>query len=103
LLYVKICLLKHDLKNIGLVRPKVLILLPFRESARRVVDLMIKLLFSKDSTSSRGASVLKKKRFDDEFGTADEADAISGGRKPEDFYQTFAGNTDDGFKVRWTS
>ena len=80
------------------MRPKILILLPFRESARRVVDLMVKLLFSKDST--RGGAVLKKKRFEEEFGTADEAEQITGGRKADDFYQTFAGNIDDGFKVR---
>ena len=56
------------------------------------------MFYSKDS--NRG-SVLKKKRFDDEFGSGveDETPAASG-RKPDDYYKTFAGNTDDGFKVR---
>ena len=50
---------------------------------------------------------MKKKRFDDEFGSGD--DVIDGevpvatGRKSEDYYKTFAGNSDDGFKVRNTT
>lgn len=84
-----------NLRDQGLVRPKVLIIVPFRESARRIVDLMIKLLFNKDSTSG---TVMKKKRFDDEFGV-DEGEVVTTGRKPEDFYQIFAGNIDDGFKL----
>jgi len=45
---------------------------------------------------------MKKKRFDDEFGSGDDAadeGGVATGRKPEDYYKTFAGNTDDGFKV----
>jgi Utp25, U3 small nucleolar RNA-associated SSU processome protein 25 len=34
-----------SLRDQGLVRPKILMLVPFRESARRIVEIMIKLLF----------------------------------------------------------
>ncbi len=99
----------------GLVRPKVLIVVPFKESARRIVDLMIRLLFGKDQGKS---TIMKRGKFDDEFGT--EKDAVTGsGNKPgmsylivslrqmpklnfllsDDFYRTFTGNIDDGFKV----
>lgn len=91
-------------------------MVPFKESARKIVDLMIQLLFGKDLGKS---TIMKKGKFDDEFGT--EKDAVPGsGNKPggiysritqirnlakfnfifsDDFYRTFMGNIDDGFKV----
>lgn len=84
-----------NLRDQGLVRPKILIVVPFKESARRIVQIMIKLLFNKDS--SRG-TIMKKKKFDEEFGVEEE-EATSGGNKPDDYYKTFSGNIDDGFKL----
>jgi len=64
----------------GLVRPKILIVVPFKESCRRIVDLMILLLFGKDLAKS---TVMKKSKFDEEFGT--EKDVVQGsGNKPGD-------------------
>ena len=70
----------------------------FLESARRVVSAMSKLLFSQ----IKGGNVSNKKRFDQDFGTEEEIVAKSKkktGNKPEDFYQTFSGDVDDGFKI----
>ncbi len=40
------CLIFSDYRDQGLTRPKVLIVLPFRNEALRVVDLMAKLLMT---------------------------------------------------------
>ena len=37
-----------EFRDQGLTRPKVLIVVPFRESARRIVDMMIQLLNPSD-------------------------------------------------------
>lgn len=50
----------------GLVRPKVLILCPFRKTAMRIVDMMTRLLFGTDSKKL----VTNRKRFVKEFGGA---------------------------------
>lgn len=86
-----------NVRDQGLCRPKVLIVVPFKESARRVVDLMAKLMFGR----VKGGNVANKKRFDEDFGT--ELKGLgkikASGHKPDDFYETFCGDTDDGFKL----
>ena len=52
---------------------------------------MSKLLFPVE----KGGNVAHRKRFDEEF-WAPEAER---GNKPDDFYHTFSGNIDDGFKI----
>jgi U3 small nucleolar RNA-associated protein 25 len=77
----------------GLVRPKVLILLPFRDSAFRVVNLLIQLL-----SPQLGSRVMNHKRYLDEFGGNSYVFSQKH-PKPEDFEHTFAGNTDDNFRL----
>ena len=93
---------KADAANVrdqGLVRPKILIVVPFKESARRVVNLMGKLLFGQ----FKGGCIANKQRFDQDFGTEIEVKNLKElketGKKPDDYYDTFCGNTDDGFKL----
>lgn len=74
----------------GLTRPKVLIVLPFRDSALKVVQMMMKLL------SDREYTVTSKKRFESEYGS--EID-LKKGLKPDDFEATFDGNIDDKFRI----
>ena len=69
----------------GLVRPRVLILLPFRSSALRVVRLMGQLC----------GGVTHGKRLEEEFGT----DGTTDPTKPPEYQQLFDGNTDDCFKM----
>ena len=54
-----------NVRDQGLCRPKIVIVVPFKESARKVVEIMGKLMFGQ----VKGGNVSNKKRFDDEFGT----------------------------------
>ncbi|XP_044140799.1 LOW QUALITY PROTEIN: U3 small nucleolar RNA-associated protein 25 homolog [Bufo gargarizans] len=84
----------EELRDQGLTRPKVLIVVPFRESALRVVQLFISLL----EVPGRKVDVSNKKRFKDEFGSAPE-DRPPNLRRPEDYEAIFAGNIDDHFRI----
>lgn len=77
----------------GLFRPKVLIVVPFRESARRCVNTLIALLFPE-----RGEKVMHYARFAEEFG-GDGLYFPKRNPKPEDYERTFAGNSDDTFRL----
>ena len=59
--------LKTEARDQGLCRPKVVIVVPFKESARRVVAIMRALLFGEGKKSA----VANGKKFDDEFGKGD--------------------------------
>lgn len=97
-----------EFRDQGLTRPKILILVPFRESARRIVEIWIQLLFSGDREF-----VTNKKRFFDEFSSDEnpkdsDKSKNSGNsedapktfkKKPKDFEELFKGNTDDCFRV----
>ncbi|XP_048392747.1 U3 small nucleolar RNA-associated protein 25 homolog [Stegostoma tigrinum] len=82
-----------DLRDQGLTRPKVLIVVPFRESALRVVQILISLLDVKDKLE-----VSNKKRFKDEYGSSPE-DRPPNLKRPEDYEAIFAGNIDDHFRI----
>ncbi|CRL07028.1 CLUMA_CG020003, isoform A [Clunio marinus] len=98
----KISKLKASRKNViipdefrdqGFVRPRVLIVLPFRDSAFKVVNMLIDLL----NPEGKSATV-NYKRFVDEF-TGDSLHFPKKNPKPEDYEQTFSGNTEDTFRV----
>ena len=86
-----------NVRDQGLCRPKIVIVVPFKESARRIVHVMGKLLFQE----FKGGCIANKKRFDEDFGTEikDLNQIKENGKKPNDYYDTFCGNTDDGFKI----
>ncbi|KAG5461459.1 MAG: hypothetical protein BJ554DRAFT_6342, partial [Olpidium bornovanus] len=77
-----------EIRDQGFTRPKVLILVPFKNGAKRVVDTIVAL--------SGAEQVEQKKRFADEFGSPDEEKDPS---KPADYWDTFAGNIDDHFRI----
>ena len=76
----------------GLCRPKVVIVVPFKECVRKIVDFMETLLFGLNDKGN----VANKKKFSDEYGHREE---VQKGNKSDDFYRMFAGNTDDGFRL----
>ncbi|KAK3921723.1 Digestive organ expansion factor-like protein [Frankliniella fusca] len=86
-----------EFRDQGLVRPKVLIVVPFREQARRVVEILIKLLVRNEDKGG----VMNKKRFDEEF-TGEELAMSKKNPKPEDYQTMFSGNTDDTFRIGLT-
>ncbi|XP_074845683.1 U3 small nucleolar RNA-associated protein 25 homolog isoform X3 [Carettochelys insculpta] len=77
------------------VHMKVLIVVPFRESALRVVQIFISLL---ESGSKKKIDVSNKKRFKMEFGS-DPNEKPPNLRRPEDYEAVFAGNIDDHFRI----
>uniref|UniRef100_A0A8D8VHQ8 U3 small nucleolar RNA-associated protein 25 homolog n=1 Tax=Cacopsylla melanoneura TaxID=428564 RepID=A0A8D8VHQ8_9HEMI len=83
-----------EFRDQGLVRPKVLIVAPFKDSALRIVRMITSILLSDASK----ANVINKKRFYDEF-TGDDGCLPRKNPHPTDFEKTFVGNTEDTFKV----
>ena len=90
---------KHDAREVGeeklrdqgFTRPKVLILVPFKESCRVIVELMIELLFP----GREKGSVANRKRFTEDYAKIETVRRD----KPEDFYETFQGDINDSFKL----
>ncbi|KAE8600572.1 hypothetical protein XENTR_v10013317 [Xenopus tropicalis] len=85
---------EEDLRDQGLTRPKVLIVVPFRESALRIVQILISLM----EVGGRKVDVSNKKRFKEEFGSEPE-DRPPNLKRPEDYEAVFAGNIDDHFRI----
>ncbi|KAJ2702980.1 rRNA-binding ribosome biosynthesis protein utp25 [Coemansia sp. IMI 209128] len=80
-----------ELRDQGFTRPRVLIVLPFRNSAYKVVDKLYKL--------ASGGQDMNAPRFVKEYGPAGYEESVISKRKPDDFRKTFAGNIDDGFRI----
>lgn len=86
-------ILPESFRDQGLFRPKVLIVVPFRESALRVVNQLAALIFPE-----MGAKVAHYARFQEEFG-GEGLYFPKRNPKPEDYEKTFAGNSDDTFRI----
>ncbi|NXU11208.1 DIEXF factor, partial [Pardalotus punctatus] len=84
-----------DYRDQGLTRPKVLMIVPFRESALRIVHIFISLLEVNDK---KKIDVSNKKRFKGEFGS-DPEEKPPNLKRPEDYEAVFAGNIDDHFRI----
>uniref|UniRef100_UPI003AAB3F5B U3 small nucleolar RNA-associated protein 25 homolog n=1 Tax=Centroberyx gerrardi TaxID=166262 RepID=UPI003AAB3F5B len=78
----------------GLTRPKVLILVPFRDGALQVVQTLIGLL----ETKGKKMIISNKKRFKDEFGE-EPGDKPPNLQRPDDYHAIFSGNVDDHFRI----
>ncbi|XP_075982902.1 U3 small nucleolar RNA-associated protein 25 homolog [Anticarsia gemmatalis] len=88
--------LSDDYRDQGLVRPKVLIMVPFKDAAYRVVKTIIDILVPKEA-----GEVVNKKRFEDDF-TGGELIMPRKNPKPEDYELMFTGNTEDTFRLGMT-
>ncbi|CAG2105425.1 unnamed protein product [Medioppia subpectinata] len=88
----------EEYRDQGLTRPKVLILVPFRDSVLRIVKILISLMFGdiKDK-SEKKANVMNGKRFFEEFSPDTEEPTLH--KKPEDYESMFTGNFDDSFRI----
>ena len=74
---------------------QVLIVVPFREAALRVVQLFISLL---EGDSKKKIIVSNKKRFNGEYGSNPE-ERPPNLKRPEDYEAVFVGNIDDHFRI----
>lgn len=87
---------ERETRDQGFTRPKVLILLPFRNSALAWLEHLTDL--------SLASQVENRQRFEEEFslpaGAVDKlADPAARSKYPADHVATFAGNIDDSFRV----
>lgn len=82
-------LLFRDIRDQGFTRPKVLIVLPFRNTVVDLVQTLIKLSGSEQQEN--------KKRFFEEYSLLQQ-DKMDDS-KPADYIATFHGNIDDHFKL----
>ncbi|XP_021098144.1 digestive organ expansion factor homolog isoform X3 [Heterocephalus glaber] len=79
----------------GLTRPKVLMVVPFREAALRLVQLFISLF---EGDSKKKVVVSNRKRFQSEYGS-DPEERPPNLKRPEDYEAVFVGNIDDHFRI----
>ncbi len=86
----------------GFVRPKVLILAPYRHHAKTIIDRLIQLAIQETRTDT----VKNKARFEEEYGTGKEDDDMVSERervalslKPKQHRALFDGNCDDHFRM----
>nr|SVE72920.1 EOG090X05RM [Ceriodaphnia reticulata] len=85
-----------EYRDQGLVRPRVLIIAPLRNSAVKIVEKLADLLLPKKG------QIINEKRFYDEFGEEKGEEAKKEEKKhhkPEDYEAIFTGNTDDSFRI----
>lgn len=77
-----------DLRDQGFTRPKVLMLLPTRESCVRMVNMILSICEPEQQEN--------RKRFEDSY---IEKDKLFSNDKPADFCELFGGNDDDLFRL----
>ncbi|KAL5632050.1 hypothetical protein ACGC1H_000167 [Rhizoctonia solani] len=95
-----------DVRDQGFTRPTVLILLPFRNSALALVNVLISALEAYHNTKSETTTQQKTEnysRLQNEYGLPPGADdkllSAEPGTYPSDHVRNFAGNTDDAFRL----
>ena len=81
----------EKLRDQGFARPKVVIVVPFKESCRCIVELLIKIF----SPENQKGCVANRKRFNEDYVKVETIRKD----KPDDYYDTFQGDTDDSFKL----
>ncbi|BFG05450.1 digestive organ expansion factor homolog [Drosophila madeirensis] len=82
----------------GLKRMKVLFIVPFRESALKIVKVIGDLLFGIQDDQARKNSMANYERFLQDY-SGNTIYFPKTNPKPFDYEQTFSGNTDDNFKI----
>eukprot|EP00124_Ichthyophonus_hoferi_P000693 Ihof_evm22s27 gene=Ihof_evmTU22s27 len=87
-----------DVQDQGFTRPRVLILLPFRNTAERVISTLLAIAAPANLPSGR-TLVHHKQRFEDQYGVLSAEEDPDHAHRPEDFQEMFQGNIDDCFTM----
>ncbi|KAF9970800.1 hypothetical protein BGZ73_006419 [Actinomortierella ambigua] len=81
-----------EYRDQGFTRPKVLIVLPFKNTVVDVVESLVALSGSTEQSN--------RKRFNEEFDFEEDEETLERNKeKPLDFLETFKGNIDDHFRM----
>ena len=92
-----------DYRDQGFTRPKVLMIVPFRESVRRIIDCFENLLLTNvDTEQTDQIQMSDRKRFKEEYGTGEMNTPGNDGkfqRTSNEFNEIFTGNVDDHFRL----
>jgi U3 small nucleolar RNA-associated protein 25 len=92
-----------DYHDQGFTRPKVLIIVPFRESVRRIIDCYENLLLNmNDSEKTDQIQISHRKRFKEEYGGGEIDNQHNDGkfqRTSDEYNEIFTGNIDDHFRL----
>jgi U3 small nucleolar RNA-associated protein 25 len=92
-----------DYHDQGFTRPKVLIIVPFRESVRRIINCFENLLLTiDDSEETDQIQMSHRKRFKEEYGGGEIDNQQNDGkfqRTSNEYNEIFAGNIDDHFRL----
>ncbi|KXJ71921.1 hypothetical protein RP20_CCG019385 [Aedes albopictus] len=83
----------QEYRDQGLVRPKVLIVAPFRSSSLKIVETL-----KKQFAGDEAKAVTNYSRFQAEYG-GQTLYFPKHNPKPEDYERVFSGNTDDNFRI----
>ncbi|XP_054717806.1 U3 small nucleolar RNA-associated protein 25 homolog [Uloborus diversus] len=79
----------EEYRDQGFTRTTCIILVPFRHDVHRIVSQLTSLL--------PNADVRNRKRFEDEYGSPPKSERMK--KKPQDYDETFEGNTNEDFKI----
>jgi hypothetical protein len=103
---------EHNMRDQGFTRPRLLILCPFRSSAKRIVHSLMSILGENTSAANMDKFAMEyadpEPDSDDEINmtnatkkkrSKDQAKGKGPTEKPWDWQQTFQGNVDDDFKL----
>ncbi|CAF2822371.1 unnamed protein product [Rotaria sp. Silwood2] len=92
-----------DYHDQGFTRPKVLIIVPFRESVRRIINCFENLLLNMDDSEKNDQiQISHRKRFKEEYGGGEIDNENNDGkfqRTSNEYNEIFAGNIDDHFRL----
>uniref|UniRef100_A0A6P4ELF3 U3 small nucleolar RNA-associated protein 25 homolog n=1 Tax=Drosophila rhopaloa TaxID=1041015 RepID=A0A6P4ELF3_DRORH len=88
----------ESFRDQGLKRMKVVFIVPFRESALKIVNIIGDLLFGSQEDQARKTSIANYERFLGDY-SGNTIYFPKTNPKPVDYEQTFSGNTDDNFKL----
>ncbi|CAF0735026.1 unnamed protein product [Didymodactylos carnosus] len=87
----------------GYSRTKILIIVPFRESVRRIVQCFEDILIGEDDDEKNKIQLTHRKRFKNDYGTGDEQTTTRTKpkfqRSSDEYDEIFSGNTDDHFRL----